>query len=81
LAETEMVAVTLTIEQSGYWPAHEDVPIEELARRRGLGGLRHRVPDAMARHLTGRSLAVATVWGGLRAHGQLRGRPRPANDT
>jgi predicted nucleic acid-binding protein len=25
--------------------------------------------------------AVATTWGGLQARAQLRGRPRPANDT
>ncbi|MGH3811108.1 MAG: type II toxin-antitoxin system VapC family toxin [Pseudonocardiaceae bacterium] len=27
------------------------------------------------------SASVATAWGGLQAHAQLRGRPRPANDT
>jgi predicted nucleic acid-binding protein len=27
------------------------------------------------------SISVATTWGDLQAHAQLRGRPRPANDT
>ncbi|HEU5475220.1 MAG TPA: type II toxin-antitoxin system VapC family toxin [Actinophytocola sp.] len=71
---------------TGQWLAITFVTVGELTK---WTFVRHWGPQRLAgmrRFLSSvvvlpYAVAVAVTWGRLQAHGQLRGRPRPANDT
>lgn len=62
------------------------VTVGELVKWTEIRSWGPRKVDDLARWfdrtvVLGYDQAVATTWGGLQARAQLRGRPRPANDT